>query len=429
MNRVSIIFVLMIAAVCSGCSANPEGPNQYLPRSNQTARESTAKQAAELQAKLIYQSEQILNRQYYFTFQQSTARARLKDLGASTNIDGLLQELRRSKNLDPKRLQLKVSLDEKVAAEKISALTQQFNVQAKDASFEIKQDNTMEIVPHTVGKEVNISKALQDFKQAVHSQQTAIFLEVQEKLPQVTTEHIEAIKLEGTVASFSTNYPVNNPDRTENLRKAAGCIDMKVLKPGEVFSFNSTVGPRTQDKGYKEALIIVENQYVPGVGGGVCQVSSTLYNIALLADLEIVERHRHQFVIPYLPPGRDATVVYGQADLRFKNNTPGLLLLRTQAKGGVLKMSLFGKKTNKRVEIKTEIAESKDFEIERRIDPSLGVGETKVEQGGVKGYTSTTYRVVKTNNQEVKREQISKDVYKPANKIVKVGPSRGQILP
>jgi vancomycin resistance protein YoaR len=427
LKRGIVIFVLAISTI-SGCSAaDPPEQHQYSEKVNQQASKQIS--VAELESKIIEQAEQMLNKQYYFTYKQATVETSLRDLGATTNVNKVVEEVRRNSGSTVDNLKLSLDLDEKTAAEKLKALTQEFNAQAVDATYKVKPDNTMEITPHTVGKEVNVPKAIEDLEEALPKNETTIVLEVKETAPQVKTENIEGLKLEGMVASFSTNYPVDNIPRTENLKRATAALDMKVLKPGQVLSFNTTVGPRTEATGYKEALIIIENEYVPGVGGGICQVSSTLYNVALLADLEIVERHQHEFTIPYLPPGRDATVVYDQADLRFKNNTPGLLLIRTQAKGGVLTMSMYGKKSNKQVEIKTEIEETKPFETEQRYDPSLAPGKTKTEQGGVKGYKSTTYRIVKVDNKEVKKEQISKDVYKPANKIIKFGKkSRGQSI-
>ena len=120
--------------------------------------------------------------------------------------------------------------------------------------------------------------------------------------------------------TYTTWYKVYEVDRTHNLTKAANIINGVMVKPGQVFTFNQTVGPRTGVTGYRDALIIVGDRFEPGTGGGICQVSSTLYNAVLLAGLEIVERYNHGLAVAYIPPGLDATVAYGLQDFRFRNN-------------------------------------------------------------------------------------------------------------
>lgn len=122
------------------------------------------------------------------------------------------------------------------------------------------------------------------------------------------------------IARFSTEILNKDEDRIHNIKIAADEIDHTVLEPGEVFSFNKILGKRTEDKGYEKAPILLGNgDKGEGTGGGICQISTTLYNAALEADLEIVERHRHSEPIPYAEEGKDATVVYNSKDLRFKN--------------------------------------------------------------------------------------------------------------
>lgn len=122
------------------------------------------------------------------------------------------------------------------------------------------------------------------------------------------------------IVRFSTEILNKDEDRVHNIKIASEEIDHTVLEPGDVFSFNDALGKRTDDKGYEKAPIMLGNgDKGEGTGGGICQLSTTLYNAALKADLEIVERHRHSEPIPYVEEGKDATVVYGSKDLRFKN--------------------------------------------------------------------------------------------------------------
>jgi len=148
------------------------------------------------------------------------------------------------------------------------------------------------------------------------------------------------------IAQYSTNFDSTLVNRTENIRIAAKALDGKLLAPGEQFSFNESVGERTNEAGYKEALIIVGNTFTPGLGGGVCQVSSTLYNAVLLAHLEIIERHRHTLSISYVPPGQDATVSFPMLDLKFRNSTDAHLLIRSFIEGNTLTFQLYEKGEN-----------------------------------------------------------------------------------
>ncbi len=121
------------------------------------------------------------------------------------------------------------------------------------------------------------------------------------------------------IGSYTTNLYDKNENRISNISTAAEDLNHTVLEPGEIFSFNETLGRRTEEKGYEEAPIMVQGKKDTGTGGGICQISSTLYNAALSADMKIVERHRHSKAVPYVPEGKDATVVYGSKDLKFKN--------------------------------------------------------------------------------------------------------------
>lgn len=145
------------------------------------------------------------------------------------------------------------------------------------------------------------------------------------------------------ISEYTTYFNAQEINRSENIRIAAKAIDGKVLVPGEVFSFNETVGRRTIEAGYKEAMIIEGNVFTPGLGGGICQVSSTLYNVVDLAQLEILERHHHTLRINYVPPGKDAAVYYGVLDFRFKNTSKDSLILRTSVEGNALTMKFFKK--------------------------------------------------------------------------------------
>ena len=226
------------------------------------------------------------------------------------------------------------------------------------------------------------------------------------------------------LSTFSTYFNTQNINRSSNLRIAASTLNGAVIPPGQEFSFNTAVGPREFSTGYKEALIILQNEFKPGIGGGICQVSSTLYNAALLANLPIVERHNHSVAVDYVPVGTDATVTYGGKDLRFKNDTDSPIIIKTGVQGGKLTVQLLGRRSGPAVKVKIEreIIGVTDFKEIRKDDPELMLGQEKVDHEGTKGYRVRTYRTVfDENGRMLKRELLSTDVYQPLHKLILVG--------
>ena len=209
--------------------------------------------------------------------------------------------------------------------------------------------------------------------------------------PNVTTNMIGTEAFPDLLSTFSTNYSTRDADRTTNLRLAANKINGTVLMPGETFSYNQVVGARTIAAGYKEAPIYVSGEVVDGLGGGICQITSTLYNAVIYANLEIVERSNHQFVPSYVSASRDATVVYGSIDFKFKNNRNYPIKLVCSVSGGVANFQIFGMKT------------PDDYELEMS---SYQTGTTAT------AIYSEAYKILKKNGQVVSRELLSKDTYK-----------------
>ena len=164
--------------------------------------------------------------------------------------------------------------------------------------------------------------------------------------PNVTTNMIGSEAFPDLLSSFSTKYSVRATARTTNLKLAASKINGTVLMPGETFSYNKVVGARTIAAGYKEAPIYVSGEVVDGLGGGICQITSTLYNAVVYANLDIVERTNHQFVPSYVTASRDATVVYGSLDFKFKNNRNYPIKINCSVSGGIANFQIFGLRQN-----------------------------------------------------------------------------------
>lgn len=224
--------------------------------------------------------------------------------------------------------------------------------------------------------------------------------------------------------AFRTTYASSKANRASNVETAARAISGTILLPGDEFSFNKVVGPRTSSAGFREAPVIMDGQLQPGMGGGVCQVSTTLYNAALLANLEITKRSHHSFPVHYVSPGRDATVSYPSLDLRFRNNTGKAILVRMSAGRGAISASIIGSGPAPKVSIVTGGQRSFPGKTIRKNDPTLPKGVEKVEQKGTGGLAVTATRIV-----DGKRETLSNDRYIGEARVIRVGTGPAAVQP
>ena len=193
--------------------------------------------------------------------------------------------------------------------------------------------------------------------------------------------------------------------------------------PGESFSYNGKLGNTTKEKGYKEGGAYVGGKVVQAYGGGICQVSTTLYNAVLYANLEIVERHNHSYAVNYVPAGRDATVAYGGKDFKFKNNRSYPVKIVANAKNGVVSVSIAGIKEEKEYEVvlSSSVLSTTPCQTVYEKNSSLAEGKEKVIQKGHSGLKSLAYKTIKYNGTVISKTVLSKDTYKPMDRIVQVG--------
>ena len=306
--------------------------------------------------------------------------------------------------------------------EALAGIAKEINQEPVNAQMIIHPDNTIEVVGEKNGQKLNSAKAIDLIKEGLLNHQWEIGLPVETWQPEVTAALIQQRGIKRLIGSISSSFSTAKVNRTYNIKVAAKAIDGIMLKPGEIFSFNKVVGPRSQEAGYKMAGVIVNNELVEGLGGGVCQVSSTLYNVALLANLEIVQRTNHSRPITYFPLGRDATVAYDYLDLKFKNNTDKYVLLRAEVQGGQLMVRIFGDRPEgEQVSIATSTTAVIPHGVKEVVDPTLPAGARVVDKKGGSGFKVNVWRIVRLNGQEIKRELISQDTYNPATEVIRKG--------
>lgn len=230
------------------------------------------------------------------------------------------------------------------------------------------------------------------------------------------------------LATFTTRYDAGNLNRSTNLAIACKKINNYVLQPGETFSYNQTVGKRSIENGFREAHIFTSSGVEDGLGGGICQISSTLYNTVVLANLDIVERHNHSYGAGYVDPGRDATVSYGSLDFKFKNPRKYPIKITAYINGGVATVSISGiKEENEpRVSIVATTTATIPCPVNTIEDPTMEEGKQVVTTAGMNGYRSVAYKYLYYPDGRVDKVQLSTDTYATITKVVKVGTKKVQ---
>jgi vancomycin resistance protein YoaR len=236
-----------------------------------------------------------------------------------------------------------------------------------------------------------------------------------------TTADARAMDINGLVASYQTFYG-GEPNRIHNVQLVSHLVDKHVIAPGETFSFNGTTGARTEDKGFLEAPVIINGELKTGLGGGVCQVSTTVFNAAYEAGLPIVSRTNHALYISHYPQGRDATVNYPDTDLKFTNDTGHWILLRTWVGSSSLTVALYGTPVHRRVVSETSpLVVTGPPPVKRIKDPSLFVGQTVVEESGSSSLKTSNERKVYDADGKLLFDTTFYSSYRGEMKVIRVG--------
>ena len=300
----------------------------------------------------------------------------------------------------------------------IDKIHSEFYKEATDAYY---TTDPYAVYPSSNGLDFDIS--IDEAKQMVSTPQDTYTIPLKTLYPDVTTNEIGREAFPDLLATYSTSYASSNANRSTNIALAASKINGTVLMPGEEFSFNGTVGKRTAAAGFKTATVYSNGQVTTDYGGGICQVSSTLYNSVLRANLEITNRVNHTFTVGYVPIGLDATVSWGAPDFKFKNSRSYPVKIVATTSNKRLTISVYGLKED--VEYEVELVSYRTgtvpYSTVYTTDSSLAKGQTRVVQSGSNGATSVAYKILKLNGKEVSRTLLSKDRYSPHNQIIARG--------
>jgi vancomycin resistance protein YoaR len=319
------------------------------------------------------------------------------------------------------RRQLRIGGDG--ASDWFTALSRRVDKPAEDATWAISSDG-ISVVPDRPGYLLDVPRSAKAMLRAALVTDPALRsakLIVERVDADRSTSEARAMEIKGLVASYQTFYG-GEANRIHNVQLVSHLVDGHVIAPGAVFSFNQATGARTEAKGFKEAPVIINGELKTGLGGGVCQVSTTVFNAAYEAGLPILARTNHALYISHYPQGRDATVNYPDVDLKFVNDTDHWLLLRTWVGSSSLTVALYGTPVNRRV-----VSEASPLVVAGKVptkkirDPSLFVGQQVVEEEGEPPRTTSVHRLVYDADGKLLHDSVFYSSYRGEPTVIRVG--------
>lgn len=335
--------------------------------------------------------------------------------GICVDADELLNKVKErlsdiNSNDDDIEISVKSKKPEEIDIEKIHS---EVYKEAKDAYY---TKDPFEVHPEVEGIDFDVEAA----KKILEEEKEEYVIPLTITKPKVTLNDIGSEAFPDKLATFTTRYDASDKDRTANLIIACRKINGKVVLADETFSYNKALGARTAQAGYKNAKVYENGEVVDGIGGGICQISSTLYNSVLMSNLKIVERRNHQFVTSYVPAGRDATVVYGMTDFKFKNTRKYPIRIIASAQNGIATVSIYGIKEENEYTFtfSTRTVSSIPFTTKYVEDSTLPAGTEKVKQKGANGLKTETYITKMLNGKVISTELLSKDTYDAMTRII-----------
>ena len=295
----------------------------------------------------------------------------------------------------------------------IDKIHEEVYTEAKDAYY---TKEPFSVYPEVEGVDFDVEEA----KKILQEDKDEYVIKLKITKPKVTLDQIGKEAFPNKLSTFTTRYDPSDVDRTTNLRIACQKINGKVVLAGDTFSYNQTLGARTAAAGYKNAKVYEAGEVVDGIGGGICQISSTLYNAILMANLQAVERRNHQFTTSYVGAGRDATVVYGVTDFKFKNTRKYPVRIVASAQNGIATVSIYGIKEEEEYTFNfyTKVISTIAPTIKYEEDSSLPSGTENIKRAGTNGQITETYITKILNGKTVSTNLLSRDTYSAMQRIV-----------
>ena len=332
------------------------------------------------------------------------------------NFEKLFKEAHESIKGDNLKLSAQCIKGKGVSAEEIY---NKICIKTTDARADVKDGVTI-LIPETDG----ISANIEDINKNLYEGKEEFEIPIKREKANVTINSIQGDFFKDVLGTYTTYFNANVTGRSKNVALAASKINGTILNSGDVFSYNDTVGRASSANGFAMATVYTSEGTQQGVGGGICQVSSTLYNAVLYADLKIVNRKHHSYTVSYVKPGLDATVSYGSIDFKFKNDTNGPVKISAYTNNGALTVTIYGKKQNgNKIRLVSETLGYIPYNTVEKENLSLKPGEKNLIQAGSQGVKATVTKITTdASGRELKRESLGYNQYQPLNEIVEIGP-------
>jgi len=430
-----VIFVAVLLMVLDFANGEPKIIGRVTVEGIRVGGMSPGEAAGQLEPRV----EKILEKQVCLQYGKEKWTAKFSEVGVEVNLNETIQEavklgrtgtvFQRIRQLlllttGEYTLEMPLVVNDDTFRSFLKKIALEINKAPRDARYLIKK-GTVRIIPSVAGQKVNVDVALNNFKNALQeydpelTDEITIPLAVDKIQPAVKTEDLREVKIDTLRGSYTTKFNSDHTKRVKNIITAAKALNGKVIPPGSVFSFNESVGPRTKKAGFEEALIIVEKEFVEGLGGGVCQVSTTLYNAALRANMGILERTKHSRLVGYVPVGLDAAVAYGLLDLKLVNKSEKFMVISTETGNDYLTVKILGEAGPwPQVKINRIIEETLQPKTVYEDDPEIGKGKEFVKQEGKSGYRTRVERICTQNGKMISREIVSEDIYPPRPQVI-----------
>lgn len=320
-----------------------------------------------------------------------------------------------------------ISFNEEKLKDFEEKIKNEVNVKPKDAEIQINLGNII-ITPDVFGRSIDEGELHNKLIENINGDPKSIIeLTFELKEEEAKIKSADLNKITGEISSYSSSYKDTKDDRVLNMKIAAETISGTLLMPDEEFSYNNLIGDTTPEKGYGIANTYVGNEIVPDYGGGICQVSTTLYRAAMKANLRSTERMSHSLTVSYSEPGLDATVANGVIDYKFINSYDFPVYIEGYVDGGTVVFNIYGNKEGmggKTYELVNEIHEKYNPQVKYEEDITMDEGSERVSVYGMTGYKASSYQVTYENGVEVNRELIATDIYRTTDTIIKKGVSK-----
>jgi vancomycin resistance protein YoaR len=337
------------------------------------------------------------------------------------NVDKTVKSSLGKKN----NLKISISYNEEKLKKSVGHISKEINLEVKDASINVNE-SSIDVEDGNSGLDVNIEESIKNVIRELEKGNKKEELVVTKVEPNIKKEQLQEVN--ALLGSYSTKFDSSIAGRSSNIRLATSKSSDILLMPGDVFSYNEHTGEKSLSNGYKHAPVIVQGVVQEGVGGGICQVSSTLYNSVLYAGLELVNIKNHSIPSSYVSMGRDATVTDGGIDFVFKNNLKYPVYIKNYVSGNVVTCQIYGSlKDKQNIQISTSTDGVSVAPIKKIEDPTIPAGEEKQLESGRNGYTVSTYRLyIDTDGKVIKKEKVVTSYYPKKQGVIAVGTMEGK---